>query len=180
MTLETIAESFAGYRRKVIPPTASDDQVQQLRAAFFGGAYILLMQMMHAFNPDTDDEEGIAALEAVKAECEAFAATGGGTVQAFGVADPAQTYLEVGVVFGAATHQGYVELSIDKYKTQMDLPKAREVVGMLHSAIEAAVTDTLIFKFLTVKIGLPEEAAIAALLDFRELRQGSRSTVYPQ
>ena len=31
----------------------------------------------------------------------------------------------------------------------------------------------------TEKIGIPDQAAAAALLDFRELRQGSRSTVFP-
>ncbi len=180
MKLPTIAAEFAKYRKAVIPINAPDDQVKQLRAAFYAGAYILLMNMANTFDPDTDEEEGMQQLDAIKAECQAFANDQGGLPPVFGVADPAQTYLEVGVVFGAKTHEGYVELSIDKNKTSMDLPKAREVVGMLHTAIEAAVTDTLIYKFLTAKIGLPEHAAIAALLDFRELRQGSRSTVYPQ
>jgi hypothetical protein len=51
---------------------------------------------------------------------------------------------------------------------------------MLASAIEAAVSDQLIFRFLIQKVGLSEELAAAALLDFRELRQGSRDAVYPQ
>jgi hypothetical protein len=63
--------------------------------------------------------------------------------------------------------------------TQMDLDKAREVVAMLQGAIEAAISDELMFKFLTEKVGLDPEKASAALLDFREMRQGSRSTVYP-
>jgi len=36
------------------------------------------------------------------------------------------------------------------------------------------------FQFLTTKVGLSEHAAGVALLDFRELRQGSRSAVYEQ
>ena len=32
---------------------------------------------------------------------------------------------------------------------------------------------------LTTKVGLPHEAAARALLEFRELRQGSRKTVFP-
>ena len=46
-------------------------------------------------------------------------------------------------------------------------------------AIEAAVSDTLIYRFLTQKCGVSEDKAASALLDFRELRQGSRETVYP-
>ncbi len=73
-----------------------------------------------------------------------------------------------------------VEFTVNGEKIQMDLPKAREVRGMLDGAIEAAVSDTLIFKFLTTKVGLGQDAAAAALLDFRELRQGTRSTSWPQ
>lgn len=87
--------------------------------------------------------------------------------------------LEVASIFGWHTKQGLVELMVNGEKIQMDLSKAREVLGMLSQAIEAAVSDELLFRFLTTKIGLPDEQAGAALLDFRELRQGSRSTVYP-
>ncbi len=90
------------------------------------------------------------------------------------------THIEVASILSHRTKEGMVELTLNGEKTQMDLPKAREVRGMLDGAIEAAVSDMLMFKFLTVRIGLSEEAAAAALLDFRELRQGSRSTVYPQ
>jgi hypothetical protein len=63
--------------------------------------------------------------------------------------------------------------------TQMDLDKAREVVGMLQQAIEAAVSDELLYRFLTTKVGLEPDKASAALLDFREMRQGSRDIVRP-
>jgi hypothetical protein len=90
------------------------------------------------------------------------------------------TTIEVGTILSHRTKEGMVELTLNGEKTQMDLAKAREVRGMLDGAIEAAVSDTLIYKFLTTKVGLSEDASAAALLDFRELRQGSRSTVYPQ
>jgi len=90
-------------------------------------------------------------------------------------------HLEIGSLLSARTKEGMVELVVDGHKVQMDLPKAREVLGMLTGAIEAAVSDQLLFQFLTgPKIGLPPEAAARALLDFRELRQGSRETVWPQ
>ncbi len=72
-----------------------------------------------------------------------------------------------------------VELTVNGTKTQLDVPKAREVVGMFHAAIEAAVSDTVVFQFLTQKVGLDDARATMVLQDFRELRQGSRGTVYP-
>jgi len=89
------------------------------------------------------------------------------------------TTIEIGTILSHRTKQGVVEFCLNGEKTQMDLDKAREVRSMLDGAIEAAVSDGLIFAFLTTKIGLPEDRAAAALLDFRELRQGSRKTVYP-
>lgn len=90
------------------------------------------------------------------------------------------TTIEIASILSHRTKQGMVEFVLNGEKTQMDLAKAREVRGMLDGAIEAAVSDGLMFAFLTSKVGLSEESAAAALLDFRELRQGSRSTVYPQ
>lgn len=90
-----------------------------------------------------------------------------------------ETRIEIGTILSHRTKQGMVELTLNGEKTQMDLDKAREVLGMLHGAIEAAISDTLIFQFFTEKVGLSEEKAAAALLDFRELRQGSRRVVYP-
>lgn len=89
------------------------------------------------------------------------------------------TTIVVASILSARTKGGLVEFTFNGAKTQMDLDKAREVVGMLQGAIEAAVSDELMFKFLTTKIGLPEGAAAAALLDLRELRQGTRSMSWP-
>jgi len=93
---------------------------------------------------------------------------------------PKLSTIEVASILSHRTKGGMVEFTLNGEKTQMDLAKAREVVGMLQGAIEAAVSDELMFKFLTTKIGLPEGAAAAALLDLRELRQGTRSTSWPQ
>ena len=90
----------------------------------------------------------------------------------------ADTAIEVGTILSARTKEGMVELVVNGEKAQMDTTKAREVLGMLTGGIEAAVSDGLIYAFLTKRIGLSDEAASAALLDFRELRQGSRATVF--
>jgi hypothetical protein len=92
---------------------------------------------------------------------------------------PPETNIEISTLLSSRTKEGRVELAVDGQLTQMDLTKAREIVDMLQDAIEAAVSDELIYKFLTQKIGLDEQRAGAALLDFRELRQGSRGRVYP-
>lgn len=90
------------------------------------------------------------------------------------------TTIEVASILSHRTKGGMVEFTLNGEKTQMDLPKAREVIGMLQGAVEAAVSDELMFKFLTTKIGLSEPAAATALLDLRELRQGTRTTSWPQ
>jgi len=87
--------------------------------------------------------------------------------------------IELASILSARTKEGKVELAVNDIQVQLDLPKAREVLGMLSSAIEAAVSDQIIYAFLTQRVGLPDEQASRALLDFRELRQGSRGTVYP-
>lgn len=92
---------------------------------------------------------------------------------------PARHDISVSTLLSSRTKEGRIDFTLNGELTQMDLPKAREVVGMLQQAIEAAVSDELVWKFLTQRIGLSPEKAGAALVDFRELRQGSRDIVYP-
>lgn len=97
--------------------------------------------------------------------------------------------VEIASILSHRTKQGLVEfllveLNADKFpaqqiKAQWDLAKAREIHQMLGQAIEAAVSDTLIYAFLTQKVGLSDEKASMGLLEFRELRQGSKGVVYP-
>lgn len=104
------------------------------------------------------------------------------------MAEKADTYnLEFASIYGQRTKQGIVEMVIrivdepdaDPIKIQMDIAKAKHVSDMLTTAIEAAISDGLLVRFLTEKIKLREDAAAAALLDFREMRQGSRGVVNP-
>lgn len=87
--------------------------------------------------------------------------------------------ITVATILSARTKRGMVELTLNAERTQLDLDKAREVHRNLGGAIEAAISDELIYTFLTTKVGLSDEKASMALLDFRELRQGSRDTVFP-
>ena len=92
---------------------------------------------------------------------------------------PTNTDITVSTLLSSRTKEGRIDFTLNGELTQMDLPKAREVVGMLQGAIEAAVSDELIYKFLIEKVGLEQDRASAALVDFREMRQGSREIVYP-
>jgi len=94
-------------------------------------------------------------------------------------AGPTGTDITVSTLLSSRTKQGRIDFTLNGELTQMDLDKAREVVGMLQGAIEAAISDELVYKFLTEKVGLEPERASAALVDFRELRQGSRDLVHP-
>jgi hypothetical protein len=87
--------------------------------------------------------------------------------------------ITVSTLLSSQTKEGRVELALNGELTQMELPKAREIVGMLQEAIEAAASDQMLYVFLTVNVGLKPEQAAAALVDFREIRQGSRGLVHP-
>jgi hypothetical protein len=87
--------------------------------------------------------------------------------------------VEIETLLSSRTKTGAINLFVNGEAMQLDVAKAREVSRMLVAAIEAAVSDELIYRFLRDKVGLSDDAAARALLDFRELRQGSRDTVNP-
>jgi len=88
-------------------------------------------------------------------------------------------HLEISTILSNRTKEGMINFKLDTEFTQWDISKAKEIHRMLGEAIEAAVSDTLIYKFLTTKVGLDEDKATRALLDFRELRQGTRGISFP-
>jgi len=78
MRVASVAESFATYRAGVLPAAASDVQVLECRRAFYAGVYYLLMGSLFALGDEsTPEDDAIAQLEALKAECEAFGVAGG-------------------------------------------------------------------------------------------------------
>lgn len=78
MTVESVAASFATYCARVLPTDASDTQILECRRAFYAGAYFLLMNVAYNIGDDsTSEDEGVAQLERLKDECEAFAIAGG-------------------------------------------------------------------------------------------------------
>ena len=67
---------------------------------------------------------------------------------------PTGTDITVSTLLSSRTKQGRIDFTLNGELTQMDLDKAREVVLMLNHAIEAAISDELMYRFLTEKIGL--------------------------
>jgi hypothetical protein len=86
-------------------------------------------------------------------------------------------HIELASIFDDTTKKGFVEFKLNDTKVQMDLPTARGVLASFHQAIEAAVSDELMYLYLVKNVGLDDDAAGKALLEFRELRQGSRDAV---
>jgi hypothetical protein len=117
----------------------------------------------HAFHEGTDGE--VIDMHGIALQARAGGAAG---------AD-----ITVSTLLSSSTKEGRVELTLNGELTQMDLPKAREIVGMLQEAIEAAASDQMMYTFLTKNVGLDNEQASRALVDFREIRQGSRGLVHP-
>jgi len=84
--------------------------------------------------------------------------------------------VSVASTFGQRTQRGYVELTLNEQRTQMEPKKAREIGLMLIEAAEAATSDELLVTFLK-RLDVTEPAAHArALSDLREIRQGTRGT----
>jgi hypothetical protein len=88
-------------------------------------------------------------------------------------------HFEASAIVGAKAKTGLVNVKFNDVEVQMDIAKTREVIGMLQNAMEAAISDGLFFTWLTDKMGFTWEQAGAALLDWREMRQGSRGVVRP-
>lgn len=74
MKVTTVAASFATYRADMIPADAAPTQVEECRRAFYAGAYSLLMNALLNVS-EQSDEDGVDSLEALKRECDQFAAS---------------------------------------------------------------------------------------------------------
>ena len=82
--------------------------------------------------------------------------------------------------FGAKTHRGFVELTLDEVRSQMEPAKAREIGLMLIEAAEAAMSDEIFVKLLRERVGIEDAERLGfILLDLRELRQGIRGVSWP-
>jgi len=86
----------------------------------------------------------------------------------------------VGSGFGQKSERGFVELTLNDERSQMDARKAKEIGLMLIEAAEAAQSDEMFIQLLS-RVGLDDaEARGRFLIELREIRQGSRGVVRPQ
>ena len=67
---QRILEEWNTYRKMVVPPNATDDQLLQLRRAFFGGASMAYSLMV---NESVEPEHGLEVLNDMDAEFRDFA-----------------------------------------------------------------------------------------------------------
>lgn len=70
--METFAQMWESFRDKVIPPTAPQIQVDEMRRAFYAGAWVTLTAVQRIGENDITEDAGIVYLEALKKEGEEF------------------------------------------------------------------------------------------------------------
>jgi hypothetical protein len=70
--MDTVESGWASFARAVLPADAPPDQHREMRRAFYAGAWWFLSGFASLGEPDVSEEEGVRALEAAKAEIDAF------------------------------------------------------------------------------------------------------------
>jgi hypothetical protein len=83
--------------------------------------------------------------------------------------------------FGTHTRKGFVELTINEQRMQMEVKKAQEIGIMLIECATAAAGDEAFVRFMLDKVGIEDdpEKIGRMLLDLREQRQGTRDGSRP-
>lgn len=67
-----LATDWESFRNDVIPFDAPADQLREMRIAFYAGAWAVLCRLARLSEPGVTIEAGIAGLELLRRECEAF------------------------------------------------------------------------------------------------------------
>lgn len=69
-----VQEEFEGYRRAVMPTSASAIQVQECRRAFYAGAHALFQHIMRNFETGEEPTDAdLRMMDEIDAELKAFA-----------------------------------------------------------------------------------------------------------
>jgi hypothetical protein len=79
--------------------------------------------------------------------------------------------LEISTLVSMRTGEGRVQFEMGETRVQMSIVEARVHAVVVIEAAMAAQTDELLVRFLQEKVGLSREAALAALRDFRAMRE---------
>lgn len=87
------------------------------------------------------------------------------------MSDQGRAEFRISSVVDANTDQGMVRVALgDQASALLTLDDARAVAAALQAAIEAAVSDAMIFRWVIEKVGVEREQAASLLQDFREMR----------
>ena len=68
----TLEEGWQSYRQQCLPPTASQNQIDQLRCAFYAGGGIVLKNFEIISDPETTELESIGILTTLNRELIKF------------------------------------------------------------------------------------------------------------
>jgi hypothetical protein len=79
--------------------------------------------------------------------------------------------LGVETLYGAHSRQGLVQITLGGKSCQLSVHDALQHARFVIEAANAAASDMLLVRFLTDRMGLPLEAAAAALQDMRAMRR---------
>lgn len=74
-------------------------------------------------------------------------------------------------LFGAASHQGIVELHYQDWSLQVDTETARQIAHDILAAAESADQDHFVHSFLTIHVGLEDSKVAQIFHEFREWRR---------
>ena len=87
--------------------------------------------------------------------------------------------IEIGSILSSRTKEGKIDIRKDGEQVfQFDIAEAKRIHRMLGEAIEAAISDQIIYQFMKERIGMDDVKASMVLIDFRELRQGTKGILY--
>jgi hypothetical protein len=68
----TVKASWESFEEAVMPPDAGRVQRQEMRRAFYAGAWAVLCTVREVGEESVSEADGVATLEAIKAELQAF------------------------------------------------------------------------------------------------------------
>lgn len=70
----TLADHWRAYRKQAMPADAGQNQVDETRNAFYGGAAMALLTVQRIGEDDISEDEGVAIIKALVKECEDYLA----------------------------------------------------------------------------------------------------------
>ena len=69
----TVQDQWESFAATVIHPDAGPNQRDQMRLAFFAGAWAMFSMLTDVGETDVTEDQGLAVIEALRLECIAFA-----------------------------------------------------------------------------------------------------------